>query len=270
MAVRHKHHYVMLMTTLSLSRRIVLLGAVAAAGAVWFGLPAVRRLVTAEFAFRPVPRLPGFRELIAGDVSRSLDPMAGLTAIDVSSTEPRLPAPDMDICEALFGPPVKDSPGRLSIASFSDYRCPYCRVLTPLLAEWQASDPAQNHVEWHEWPLLGDVSMTAARAALAAKRQNAYPAFHERLMRSAFVPTPGYLRDTAKRLGLDADRLLDDMDDPLIARQIATSQVLAAMFGFPGTPALVVGKTAVVGSISASDLDALIDLERQERDGSVC
>lgn len=263
-----------LMSTPVLSRRIALAGAVAAlTGAAWFGLPGLQRLFHPAFAFRPVPGLSGFRHLVAGDVSRSLDPLAGLTAIDGAPKATPVPALNQGVCEALFGAAAaapSASRTMLSIASFSDYRCPYCRVLIPILAAWQASNPDENHVEWHEWPLLGDVSSVAARAALAAKRQDAYPLFQARLMRSAFVPTPGYLRDTAERLGLDADRLLEDMDDPAIERQIATSQVLASMFGFPGTPSLVVGRTAVIGAISESDLYALIDLERFERAESVC
>jgi len=254
----------------TISRRITLLGGAAlVAGLGWYGFPYVRRLIPPSFAFKPVAGLSGFRQLDAGDVSRNLDPFAGLSATDAATRESEFLDLEQSLCAALFGSSPR-SPSAVSIASFSDYRCPYCRVLTPLLAEWQAENPSENHVEWHEWPMLGEPSLIAARAALAAKRQGAYPEFHERLMRSAFVATPVYLRDAARRLELDADRLLKDMDDPAITQEIDTSRALAALFGFPGTPALVVGKTAVIGAISESDLYALIDLERRESKAGRC
>lgn len=253
-----------------ISRRTALLGGGAlAAGLVWYGLPYARRLIPPSFVFKPVPGLSGFRQLDAGDVSQNLDPFAGLSATDAVSRESEFQNLEQSLCEALFGSSPRSS-STVSIASFSDYRCPYCRILTPLLAEWQAANPSENHVEWHEWPMLGEPSLLAARAALAAKKQGAYPEVHERLMRSAFVATPFYLRDTARRLELDADQLLKDMEDPAVTQEIDTSRALAALFGFPGTPALVVGKTAVIGAISESDLYALIDLERNETAASLC
>lgn len=252
------------------SRRTAVLGGGAAvAGLVWYGIPFVRSLIPPSFAFKPVSGLSGFRQLDAGDVSRNLDPFAGLSATDATSRESEFLDLEQNLCEALFGSQPRSS-SAVSVASFSDYRCPYCRILTPMLAEWQAEDPLENHVEWHEWPMLGEPSLIAARAALAGKRQGAYPEIHERLMRSAFVATPIYLRDTARRLKLDADQLLHDMEDPTIAQEIDTSRALAALFGFPGTPALVVGKTVVIGAITESHLHALIDLERSETTAGRC
>jgi protein-disulfide isomerase len=119
-------------------------------------------------------------------------------------------------------------------------------------------------VAWHEWPILGDVSVNAARAELAARRQATYQAFHERLISSPFVPTPAYLVDLAGRVGLDPARLAADMDSPGVAREIATSQALAGIFRFRGTPGLVVGRTVINGAIDEAALAALIERERAE------
>jgi protein-disulfide isomerase len=104
----------------------------------------------------------------------------------------------------------------------------------------------------------------AAKAALAAKRQGAYVAFHEALMRGAFVATPAFLADLAARLDIDPEQMRADMQSPETARAIAESRALARLFAFPGTPALIVGRTVVVGEIDDATLRALIDRERED------
>ncbi|MEO1689787.1 MAG: DsbA family protein [Pseudomonadota bacterium] len=156
----------------------------------------------------------------------------------------------------------------MPIASFSDYNCPFCKVLTQKLAALE--DAGGVSVTWHEWPLLGEASMQAAQAALAADAQGAYAAFHKRLMRSRFRPTPEYLREIARSLDIDADRMLSDMASAAVAKRLADTAALSSIFGFPGTPALVVGRTVVVGAISDATLAALVEQERRDGPPEVC
>jgi predicted DsbA family dithiol-disulfide isomerase len=218
------------------------------------------------FQFEALEEPAGFRRISAGDISRGADPLVGLKTSGAGSSVRDKEVLASGICLSLFGtnePP----PGVVSIASFSDYRCPYCRVLTEKLAEIEIASAGEVSVKWHEWPLLGDVSEISANAALAARRQGAYLPVHARLMRTPFVPTEGYLRSMAIDLGIDPERLLADMNGSAVAQEIETSRRLAALFGFPGTPALVVGRTVVVGVIGSGRLARLI--ERERNDGPV-
>lgn len=216
-----------------------------------------------RFDFAPVPGLPGFRRIDAGAASGLADPLAGLALPGEAAPPPPRPYTAADVCAPLFG--RAGGSGRVPVASFSDYYCPYCRVLTRLLA---ARDGADIAVRWHELPLLGTGSEAAARAALAADRQGAYAAFHERMMRTAFQPTPGFLAQLAESLGLDPEVFLRDMDDPAVLRRLEEARRLAATFGIAATPALVVGRTLVIGAIDEARLNALIGLEGEE--GAVC
>ena len=150
------------------------------------------------------------------------------------------------------------------MASFSDYNCPYCRVATEDLAAIEARSGGSVRVRWHELPLLGPGSEAAARAALAADRQGAYPAMHARLMRARLLPTPVYLEEAASALGLDADRLLADMTSPEVEARLDRSAAAADAFGLPGTPAMVVGRTVVVGALGDRALERLIERERAD------
>ena len=247
-------------------RRGVLLGGTAGLAALaYYGWPQVQRLFVGDFQFQPLAEPTGFRRLGAGDVSQGMNPFFGLDGVGNRQAQEARAAIRADLCGSLFGEAA--ATGTVPVASFSDYNCPFCRVLTQRLAEIEAASGGGVRIAWHEWPLLGQVSEMSARAALAAKRQGAYVNFHKTLMRSRFVPTPAYLRQLAERLQIDPDRMLADMESSDVTNEIARSTALAGLFVFPGTPALVVGRTVVAGAIDVPVLQALI--ERERRDGPI-
>lgn len=212
-------------------------------------------------------RPKGFRKYVAGDVSSAAyDPFVGLSSADdeaVIAAEKRADARVKDICATLYsGLDLKE--GQVPMASFSDYYCPFCRVQTKRLAEMVKTKSDTVSVAWHELPLLGDTSNLAARAALAAKRQGAYIAFHERLMRSAFVATPEYLAELSKSIGVDETLLISDMNSEDVLIELENSAALSRAFAFVGTPALVIGRTVVEGQVSNRMIQMIIDLEREE------
>src|SRR6516165_3972360 len=80
------------------------------------------------------------------------------------------------------GTPVGGNPkGDVTLVEFFDYRCPYCKQVQPRLQELLAGD-RELRIAYKEFPILGPVSLTAARAALAAKQQGKYEAFHNAMM----------------------------------------------------------------------------------------
>lgn len=246
------------------SRRNILFvgGAALAAAGAWCGGPVVQRLIPRQFAFEPYEHIKGFRRFSAGQVSGGTEVLVGLNGNGKQLSSRAGQAVHADICTALFGPEPVPA-GVVPVASFSDYNCPYCRVLSDILLSIEEQFNTRIRVTWHEWPTLGRSSKRMAQAALAARRQGAYQDFHRSLMRSRFVPTIDYLRELAKHKGIEPSLMLADMKSPEIAWEIARSTALAQTFGFRGTPALVVGRTAVVGAVSRPALQALIELERK-------
>ncbi len=78
--------------------------------------------------------------------------------------------------------PVAGNPqGDVAVVEFFDYRCPYCKQVEPSLESMLKQDPKLRLV-YKEFPILGPVSVTAARAALAAQAQGKYDAFHAAMM----------------------------------------------------------------------------------------
>ncbi|GAA0284502.1 DsbA family protein [Rhodovulum strictum] len=246
-----------------LRRNLLWLGGIALAyGAIASGPGLWRRAFPPGFDFAPIAGLPGFRRLEQGAVSAGSPLLIGLDP----DTAPRLPVGDP--CAALFGGAL--GAGAVPVAYFTDVRCAWCRVMTPLLRERAGGAAPSIRLAWHELPLLGEASVLAARAVLAAAEQGAGPAFHARIAAGRLVPTPEALGRLADAMGLDGARLRTEMTAPGIDRQLALSRGLADLFGFYGTPALVVGRTAVLGRIEGADLDRLIALEAAEAATAPC
>src|SRR6516164_956985 len=55
--------------------------------------------------------------------------------------------------------------GDIAIVEWSDYQCPYCRKLEPELRQ-VIQDDGRVRLVWKDWPILGPVSIVAAKMAL--------------------------------------------------------------------------------------------------------
>ena len=254
-------------TSAPIGRRTLLLGAIGA-GAGWWAWPRIAPLFVGPFAFEQMADPAGFRRLNAGATSGFPGLLVGLdgaATTDASGLQVRVKE---SLCSALFG--TLPEPGTVPIASFSDYNCPHCRILTETLIKLESRAKGKVQVTWHEWPLLGPTSHLAARAALAADLQSAYARFHKHLMRTQLIPTRRYIGLLASEAGLDAPRLLRDMDGPEVTERLHITAALSAILGLVGTPALVVGRTVVSGAITPAQLAALVARERSEGSLSNC
>lgn len=163
--------------------------------------------------------------------------------------------------EALFhnpGAPIGGNPdGDVTLAILFDYNCGCCRGFTRELSAVESND-RNLRVVYLELPILGARSAFAARAALAAREQDAYLEFHEALMASQGYTSPEGIANIARALLLDPDQLLRDMENPAIGRIIEENQRLADELGIRGTPALVLGDLLVQGAVPRDRLAELI------------
>ncbi|TYO89171.1 DsbA family protein [Oceanicella actignis] len=193
----------------------------------------------------------------------------GLGGASLSVAMPRLdrapPPPSGEaLCAALrtgpraAGPAGKDA---VHVAYFTDYRCPWCRALGAALEKRAARGDIV--LTYQEYPVLGEASRMAARAALAAWGLGAYAPMRARLHSSAFAPNRAYLRAVAPQMGLDAARLLAELDSPKVDAALRRAAAAARAFGFRGTPGLVIGAVVVQGGPSEAALDALIEAARR-------
>jgi protein-disulfide isomerase len=214
-----------------------------------------------RLSFRDLPGLAPFRVLQStGGLSAGSAALAGLepTAPPDPEQEARVAAVRADPCSALFGP-LTDA--RLPIAFFSDFNCPNCKALNEILQDQIATRPDRLRLIRHELPLLGAASTLASQAVLAADRQGGYEAMHSRLMRTRMVTDMNRVASIATAAGLDAQRLLADMETPEITTALDGAKAIATVFGLRGVPATVIGRTLFLGVIPAADVRQIIDEE---------
>ncbi|MFV1878107.1 DsbA family protein [Nioella sp.] len=161
--------------------------------------------------------------------------------------------------------PVLANPdGDVTIVEFFDYNCPYCRRAVPAVEGLIEADPGIRLV-YREWPILGEGSVFAARAALAARQQGFYEEFHWALMGMNGRAEERSVLRIAEEVGLDIDRLRADMEAPEVAEHIETSIRLADLLGITGTPTFILGDNLVPGAVEQDVLQRLVDEVREEQ-----
>lgn len=154
--------------------------------------------------------------------------------------------------------PVTGNPkGDVTIVEFFDYQCGYCKRTMQTVLEVQKEDP-RVRVAWKELPILGPASEFAARAAMAAKRQDKYLDFHVAVMGNRGPLTPDTVFQLAKKAGISVDRLKRDMEDPAIEKYLQDTLQLAQQLGINGTPGFVIGGKLVPGAVDKDQMKDLI------------
>lgn len=207
--------------------------------------------------------LPPFRRLAElGPTSAFPPALAGLDAADGDADlrRERADAVRNELCSALFG--VDGPAGIIPVAYFSDFQCPYCRVLERDLGALLADDPTSFRLVQHELPIFGAASELAARASVAAARQGKQQDLRRRFMRLPLVADDTSVLQTAADIGIDADRLARDMTSSDVQGELDRSRALADVFGFIGTPGLVIGTTVLNGAVPASLLKSIMEDEK--------
>ncbi len=119
-----------------------------------------------------------------------------------------------DLIENDPNAPVLGNPeGDVTVVEFFDYNCPYCRRVKPEVRALIEEDPNIRLV-YREWPILGDGSVFAAKAALAARKQDKYEEFHWAMMGLEGRAEEASVLRVAEEIGLDIAQLRKDMEAP--------------------------------------------------------
>lgn len=158
---------------------------------------------------------------------------------------------------------------------YSDYNCPFCRVLNIMLHKIAKDDkilvkdvnfPLDTSCNPNIYNTLGghENSCLYAKYALAAKKQgklwgvaNVLFDYHPR--------NPEEINEQIKKahLGIDMDQLVSDVNSPEIAKQLADDIEKAAKLNLNGTPALVINGVFYMGGMPYEDLLDKIELAQK-------
>lgn len=156
-------------------------------------------------------------------------------------------------------PVAGNADGDITIVEYFDYQCPYCRKIEPELRQ-VVHDDGKVRLIFKDWPILGPVSVTAARLVLASKYQDKYVQAHDALIGLNSKLTEPRIREVLAGAGVDVDRATRDLagNAKAIDAILARNNDQASAFSFKGTPSFIVGKFRVPGILTMEQFGQVI------------
>ena len=147
----------------------------------------------------------------------------------------------------------------VTIVEFFDYNCGYCRRALPTLLRLLEQDK-NIRVVFKEWPIQGRDSVIAARASMAAIKQDKFMELHEALMNfEDTAVTEELVIKTAAEVGIDVVQLQKDMKAPELDEMLSRNGALAQSLGLTGTPAFIIGDQLIPGAAPIDQFKAVIE-----------
>ena len=169
----------------------------------------------------------------------------------------------LDTLERNPADPVLGNPnGNITLVEFFDYQCGYCKTMVgPLQA--MLKENSDVRVVMKEFPILGEASVIAARASLAADRQGKYLEFHTAMLGYRGRLNEQVIMQVANEVGLDMKQLVKDMNSGEVQSQITETYELAKALSIEGTPAFTIDGQLIPGAVNYDQLVGLIESARK-------
>jgi protein-disulfide isomerase len=165
---------------------------------------------------------------------------------------------DMLIEQMLFNDP--DSPRfgadkpRLTLVNFTDYNCPYCKQLDPMLEKIVQKYP-QVTVVIKPLPFKGESSVLSARTVLTTWRLHPeqFQALHQKLMQKK-----GQHNAASVAMALEKSGASNITPDDKSLETLNMNLQLARLVGVQGTPATIIGDEMIAGAVSWEVLEDVV------------
>jgi len=132
--------------------------------------------------------------------------------------------------------------GNVTLVEFFDYQCVHCKKMSPVIGALIKKNP-NLRVIYKEFPIFGNGSELASRAALAASMQNKYVEMHNALFKVGKRLNQKLVLKAAKNAGLNIDQLKKDMKSKKVSEELKENRELAEKLKLIGTPAFIIAST---------------------------
>jgi len=175
------------------------------------------------------------------------------------------PQPDVNYAVPTGNDP--DTRGRpdalVTIVMFGDFECEHCRAVNGTVDEVLARHGEDVRLVFRHLPLekVHPSARAAAKAALAASKQDKFWAMHDALFDRGNRLDADAIEAAAREAGLDMVQYASDLASADVDRRLQRDLDQAAKFGVRGTPAFFVNGRYLGGRQSASAFNAVIDEE---------
>lgn len=138
--------------------------------------------------------------------------------------------------------------GTIEIIEFSDFQCPYCKQVQPVLKSLMARFDGRVKLVWKDYPLPNhQFAAPAAEAARCANDQGKFWQYHDVLFANQEALTPEDLKKHAGVVGLDTTSFNQCLDGGKYRSQIQGALQAAARYVVPATPTVFINGRMVMG-----------------------
>ena len=186
-----------------------------------------------------------------GEMLFLVDSKKNYTALDISFAQ------DIDTAGSPFLG-KEDAP--VTLVVFSDFQCPFCSKVQPLLDEILKKNPDKLKIVFKHLPLqMHQQARPAALAAIAAQEQGKFWQMHDALFAEKKL-SKETIEKAAKDIGLDMDKFNKDLAGSVVQEKLKKDMVDAGKAGVGGTPTLFINGRQVKGR-GTNVLQEMIDQE---------
>lgn len=165
----------------------------------------------------------------------------------------------------LSSPSLGPMDAPVTLVEFSDFQCPYCARLAPVVKRIAGEYPGQVRVVFRQFPLrsIHANAQKAAEASLCAFDQGRFWEMHDALFAEIKKLGPNDLTARAKKLDLDLDAFNQCLESGKYAATVQQDLEDGMAAGVSGTPAVYVNGRVLKGSKPYESIKKLVEDELQ-------
>lgn len=175
-----------------------------------------------------------------------------------------MPPPIIRSEVATSGAPVRGaSTASVTIVEFSDFHCPFCRRIQPVLDEVRAKYGDKIRMVYRDFPLdsLHPQARAASEAASCAHEQGKFWEFHDKLFKNNSDVSQARLDQFAREVGMDVRAFEACRGAGTYKNSIQASVQEGTKLGITGTPTFFINGRMLVG---AQPLEAFVRVIDEE------
>ncbi len=164
-----------------------------------------------------------------------------------------------------FGPPLGGAASKVTLVEYSDFTCPYCRLVRPKLESFVESNAARVQLFYKPFPIESHPgALETAQAAEWAREKGLFWQMHDAIFDAPGAHTVSDLADLARGVGGDPADLRAALEEKRFVPKIRESQVEARAAGLRGTPTLFVnGRLLLLNDFTDEGLGFTIEDEEE-------
>jgi len=193
-----------------------------------------------------------------------------MAVAEVVKTMPDISPKPMDLQTPAHAPIIGDKETLVEITVFSDFQCPYCAKIAPILEEVIRAKKTSAHLVFRHFPLSFHANaFDAAVFSQCANAQGKFLEFHNKLFTQGVSLERSSLWLITDELGLDRDIMKSCVSDKKTETIIESDLQTARDIGVQGTPSIFINGKEYQGERDVASLMQATEraLERAIRDG---